>query len=613
VDNDQCTSFQGTGFLTQAGNAPNSAPKDVLLFDDPVVGSTCNALRVNKTTNVPLDAEFEYLIAQEDGAFLYPLNPVPPEPELELTVDGVPETPTSLNEISIQQQIKSGELHEWSNLLSSPDYKLSEVSGLIPANWGLERIECTYYDRFGTGDGEPTGAVGEKTVTLYGPDPNVTNPQFPTNYGYLNNTFAIPPSAPLPAGLTAADLVPECTIRNLFTQVDFGDAPDSYGTSAAADGARHVIAPELRIGPNTVDADSNNLGIPDTVPPVTGFGPGEYDDETDTDDEDGVTFQSFAGGGFPIQATVTGTVGAARSYLCAYLDGAADGLIDGQFTRNVSYTDSVLGAEIDLTGNAGAGNEEICVSIISTGGSAITNTSTAMSNSTGFNGASANCTKPTPDSSAFTCTIVFNPNFTAAGTTYARFRLTSDPTFSPLSNATPSPIGPAIDGEVEDYVVLFNPTAVTIGSVDLQALAVTDFLDGIDIDGMTDAELLDLLAAWDPEAADALAGADREAILAALRRYLDPDGDGQVAVLRWDTLEQRGTVGFYVDRRTDDGAWQRINGDMLPAIIAAPLGGEYRLADPAARAGERYEYQLIEQEATGTTRTYGPFSLEVSP
>jgi len=39
----------------------------------------------------------------------------------------------------------------------------------------------------------------------------------------------------------------------------------------------------------------------------------------------------------------------------------------------------------------------------------------------------------------------------------------------------------------------------------------------------------------------------------------------------------------------------------------------YLLADPSARAGGRYEYTLTEQEARGTTRTYGPFGLELVP
>jgi hypothetical protein len=49
--------------------------------------------------------------------------------------------------------------------------------------------------------------------------------------------------------------------------------------------------------------------------------------------------------------------------------------------------------------------------------------------------------------------------------------------------------------------------------------------------------LLNILHAFDP----ALAADDRDAILAALQQYLDPDGDGQMTMLHWDTLEERGT------------------------------------------------------------------------
>ena len=105
--------------------------------------------------------------------------------------------------------------------------------------------------------------------------------------------------------------------------------------------------------------------------------------------------------------------------------------------------------------------------------------------------------------------------------------------------------------------------------------------------------------------------AGRQTLLSALSTYLDPDGDGQVAVFRWDTLEERGTIGFYVERRQGAGDWVRINGDLLPGLINAPMGAEYQLADPTAGAGQAYEYRLIELEANGDTRTYGPFSVEM--
>ena len=56
--------------------------------------------------------------------------------------------------------------------------------------------------------------------------------------------------------------------------------------------------------------------------------------------------------------------------------------------------------------------------------------------------------------------------------------------------------------------------------------------------------LLALLTAWDPNLAATLADADSQTLLEALANFVDPDGDGQMAVIRWDTLEERGTIGF---------------------------------------------------------------------
>ena len=193
--------------------------------------------------------------------------------------------------------------------------------------------------------------------------------------------------------------------------------------------------------------------------------------------------------------------------------------------------------------------------------------------------------------------------------TYARFRITSDSitTSSATSSVTAS------NGEVEDYPVQFDfePTLATIGQVTLNTSSVGAFLTGLDTTDMTDATLHELLQKWDPQTAAALEDAGRQTLLSALSTYLDPDGDGQVAVFRWDTLEERGTIGFYVERRQGSGDWVRINGDLLPGLINAPMGAEYQLADPTAGAGQGYEYRLIELEANGGTRTYGPFSVEM--
>lgn len=88
-----------------------------------------------------------------------------------------------------------------------------------------------------------------------------------------------------------------------------------------------------------------------------------------------------------------------------------------------------------------------------------------------------------------------------------------------------------------------------------------------------------------------------------------------LAVVRWLTLEERGTLGFYLERSSDSAgetAWEPLHHDLLPGIIDAPLGGEYRFEDPTASPGETYSYRLIELEVWGTERTHGPWRVTVA-
>ncbi len=129
-------------------------------------------------------------------------------------------------------------------------------------------------------------------------------------------------------------------------------------------------------------------------------------------------------------------------------------------------------------------------------------------------------------------------------------------------------------GETEGYrlVFNFNTTEVTMGSVELNNVSAADYLTMLAVDNMSIEALLELLAVWDPELAASLVGASFDEILAALSHYLDPDGDGQVAVIHWDTLQERGTVGFYVERHQSGDVWVRVNNGMLPGMINAPMG-----------------------------------------
>jgi hypothetical protein len=87
--------------------------------------------------------------------------------------------------------------------------------------------------------------------------------------------------------------------------LDFGDAPNSYGTLLASNGARHHISP-LFLGAG-VDAELN--GQPNST--ATG------DDSAGTDDEDGVTLPSFLVRGLEASITV---IASAAGKLDAWVD-----------------------------------------------------------------------------------------------------------------------------------------------------------------------------------------------------------------------------------------------------------------------------------------------------
>lgn len=96
------------------------------------------------------------------------------------------------------------------------------------------------------------------------------------------------------------------------TQWDFGDAPDPpYTTLLAIDGPRHAISGTLFLG-QRVDAESD--GQPNTT--ATG------DDNSTSDDEDGVEFNSTLFAGSPAVITVTAS---AAGILSAWVDFDVDG------------------------------------------------------------------------------------------------------------------------------------------------------------------------------------------------------------------------------------------------------------------------------------------------
>ncbi len=258
-----------------------------------------------------------------------------------------------------------------------------------------------------------SGALG--TGILYsfspsaGPSPNKPDPDNDTNnddnsqdYAPATGVYSLPvtlgPAANSePTNDGDTDKNSNLSVDFGFIALDFGDAPDTYDTTQAEDGARHALGSGIYLGAS-VDAESN--GVPATSP-----NDANGDDSAGTDDENGVLFSSFLAG-----STAAVTVSASKAcYLNAWLDLNKDG----------DWTDS--GEQILTNQSLSAGTNNLTVTVPSTA---------ALELLAGEQWADWSTTSPQ--------------------TTYARFRCASQ---TGLAHT-----GLASDGEVEDYQVTLVST-----------------------------------------------------------------------------------------------------------------------------------------------------------
>lgn len=119
-------------------------------------------------------------------------------------------------------------------------------------------------------------------------------------------------------GLTPTSSAPDGEVEDYAVAVggtDFGDAPDTYSTTFAANGARHIVVPGFSLGA-TVDVEAEGQ------PNVTATGDGA--------DEDGVTLPATltACATTPVTVTLTNTAGMATPRLDGWIDFDGNGLFD---------------------------------------------------------------------------------------------------------------------------------------------------------------------------------------------------------------------------------------------------------------------------------------------
>ncbi|MEL6671607.1 MAG: CshA/CshB family fibrillar adhesin-related protein [Bacteroidota bacterium] len=191
----------------------------------------------------------------------------------------------------------------------------------------------------------------------------------------------------------------------LWFSMDYGDAPDSYGTQDVSSGAKHLQDPSvpLFLG-SQVDAETDG----------SASGTGSEDNTGGNNDEDGVTLP------------------ASMEVLSAFTLDKSDINLTNQ-----SGGQATLHAWIDFNANGTFETKEY--------------TSTTVANNT-LNG--------NPDGDL----VWSNIQDGVSGSSYARFRLTTD---GNINSAAPG--GLAMDGEVEDYPVTLSYTFLPVEWLSLDA------------------------------------------------------------------------------------------------------------------------------------------------
>ncbi len=168
------------------------------------------------------------------------------------------------------------------------------------------------------GDGDWTDA-GEQVVTnLPIAGSGSASPTFPVPPGAVNGTTGVRCRiATLGTVLPTGD-APDGEIEDhavIIGSVDFGDAPDTYGTTLAGDGPRHGVTTGFSLGA-TIDSEANGQ------PSVNADGDGA--------DEDGVTLPATLVACSSVNVTVnlTNTAAVATPLLDAWIDFNGNGIFD---------------------------------------------------------------------------------------------------------------------------------------------------------------------------------------------------------------------------------------------------------------------------------------------
>lgn len=101
------------------------------------------------------------------------------------------------------------------------------------------------------------------------------------------------------------------------------------------------------------------------------------------------------------------------------------------------------------------------------------------------------------------------------------------------------------------------------------------------------------------------------AVVTSMSAYQD---QGEV-IVEWETSAEDGTIGFYLLRWNEGSRrYERVQEEILPALLQSPQGGVYRVIDPAVHGRRTVRYALQEVEMLDGhlgERFHGPFDVVV--
>ena len=248
IPQDTCRTTNVSGQSASiTGGDLNSAVKD-LIDVTPVEISNCGALTVNKVSSpagITAPDLFHYTVDQgaaNDGADLDVVH----DSSLKVNLNGSGSTTEpDTNYKELDADITIGGVHNWTNVISQPDYQIAE--SVIPSPWTLKEITCTYTDIFTAG--HPT-----VTTTMY------------TNGDYTGSEFLIPPSTLGGTALAPAN----CTITNAATGLVLNKAVhnDSGGTATGSEFTLTATGPSILTGVDPAPNDATT-GLGAAVLPGT--------------------------------------------------------------------------------------------------------------------------------------------------------------------------------------------------------------------------------------------------------------------------------------------------------------------------------------------------------